>query len=94
MVSDLYGTSVSVATILNASARSYTNLAPFEDSLVSALVDSKVVHADESGLRVVKKTRSTLSMNNSNFFNHQHYSVFLVVDPELFDHCTAFGGPC
>lgn len=55
MVSDLYGTSVSVATILNASARSYTNLAPFEESLVSALVNSKVVHADESGVRTVKK---------------------------------------
>jgi transposase len=55
MVSDLYGTSVSVATILNASARSYTNLAPFEESLVSALLNSKVVHADESGVRTVKK---------------------------------------
>jgi len=55
LVSDLYGSSVSVATILNASARSYSNLAPFEESLVSALVDSKVVHADESGVRTVKK---------------------------------------
>ncbi len=55
MVFDLYGTSVSTATILNASARSYTNLAPFEESLVSALVNSKVVHADESGVRTVKK---------------------------------------
>ena len=55
MVSDLYGTSVSVATILNASTRSYNNLALFEESLVSALVNSKVVHADESGVRTVKK---------------------------------------
>lgn len=55
MVADLYGTSVSVATILNASARSYTNLASFEKSLVSALVNSKILHADESGLRTVKK---------------------------------------
>lgn len=55
MVSDLYGTSVSTATILNASARSYTNLDPFEESLVSALTNSKVVHADESGVRTVKK---------------------------------------
>jgi len=55
MVSDLYGTSVSTATILNASARSYANLVPFEESLVSALQNSKVVHADESGVRTVKK---------------------------------------
>lgn len=55
LVSDLYGTSVSVATILGASSRSYNNLAPFEESLVDALVDSKVVHADESGVRTVKK---------------------------------------
>jgi len=55
MVSDLYGTSVSVATILNASARSYSNLESFEESLVNALINSKVVHADESGLRTAEK---------------------------------------
>lgn len=55
MVSDLYGTSVSTATILDASARSYTNLASFEESLVSALINSNVIHADESGVRTVKK---------------------------------------
>lgn len=55
LVSDLYGTSVSVATILDASSRSYSNLAPFEEALVGALSDSKVLHADESGVRTVKK---------------------------------------
>jgi len=55
MVTDLYGTSVSVATILDASSRSYNNLASFEESLIDALIDSKVLHADESGVRTVKK---------------------------------------
>ena len=55
LVSDLYGTPVSVATILDASSRSYNNLAPFEESLVNALADSEVLHADESGVRTVKK---------------------------------------
>lgn len=55
LMSDLYGTSVSTKTILDASDRSYNNLAPFEESLVSALADSEVLHADESGLRTVKK---------------------------------------
>jgi len=55
MVTDLYGTSVSVATILDASSRSYNNLASFEESLINALIDSKVLHADESGVRTVKK---------------------------------------
>jgi len=55
LVSDLYGTSVSVATILDASARSYNNLASFEENIISALTDSKVLHADESGVRTVKK---------------------------------------
>lgn len=55
LVSDLYGTSVSVATILDASCRSYNNLAPFEEALVNTLTDSKVLHADESGVRTVKK---------------------------------------
>jgi len=55
MVYDFYGASISVATIIGASSRSYINLAPFEESLVEALIDSKVLHADESGVRTVKK---------------------------------------
>jgi transposase len=55
LVFDLYGTSVSVATILDASCRSYNNMAPFEKSLINALVDCKVLNADESGIRTVKK---------------------------------------
>lgn len=52
MMSDLYGASVSVATILDASARSCHNLEQFEELLVSSLIKSKVVHSDESGVRV------------------------------------------
>ncbi len=55
LVSDLYGTSVSVATILNASSRSYNNLAHFEESLIDALTDSEVLHVDESGVRTAEK---------------------------------------
>ena len=55
MVSDLYGTSVSVATILDASSRIYYNLASFENDIIDALIDSEVVHVDESGVRTVKK---------------------------------------
>jgi transposase len=55
LVSDLYGTSVSVATILNASSRSYNNLAHFEKSLIDALTDSEVLHVDESGVRTAEK---------------------------------------
>jgi len=55
MVSDFYGTSVSVATILDASSRIYDNLAPFEEEIVDILSNSKVLHVDESGLRTVTK---------------------------------------
>ncbi len=55
LVSDLYGTAVSVATILNASSRSYNNLAHFEESLIEALADSEVLHVDESGVRTAEK---------------------------------------
>jgi len=55
LVSDFYGTSISVATILDASSRSYDNLAPFEKSIVDTLADSEVLHADESGLRTANK---------------------------------------
>lgn len=54
-VLDFYGKKVSVATILDASSRSYNNLASFEESLISTLADSKVLHADESGVRTVNK---------------------------------------
>ncbi len=55
LVSDLYGTSLSVATILDASSRSYNNLAHFEESLIDALVNSEVLHVDESGVRTTEK---------------------------------------
>jgi len=55
MMSDLYGAPVSVATILNASKRLYDNLDHFEESLVSSLVKSNIVHVDESGVRVGEK---------------------------------------
>jgi len=55
MVSDFYGTSVSVATILDASSRIYDNLASFEEEIIDILSDSEVLHVDESGLRTVKK---------------------------------------
>ncbi len=55
MVSDLYGTAPSVATILNASSRIHDNLASFEEAIVETLSNSKILHVDESGLRVVKK---------------------------------------
>jgi len=54
-VSDLYGTSLSVATILDASSRNYNNLAHFEESLIDALVNSEVLHVDESGVRTTEK---------------------------------------
>ncbi|MCF6334335.1 MAG: IS66 family transposase [Spirochaetales bacterium] len=55
MMSDLYGAQVSVATILNASKRLYDNLEHFEESLVSSLACSSIVHSDESGVRVGEK---------------------------------------
>jgi transposase len=55
LVADLYGASISVATILDASSRSYNNLALFEESLVDILAESEVLHADESGVRTAKK---------------------------------------
>ncbi|MCK5672091.1 MAG: IS66 family transposase, partial [Spirochaetales bacterium] len=55
MMFDLYRAPVSVATILNASKRLYDNLDHFEESLVSSLVNSNIVHVDESGVRVGEK---------------------------------------
>jgi len=55
MMFDLYGAQVSVATILNASKRLYNNLDHFEEVLVSSLVNSNIVHVDESGVRVGEK---------------------------------------
>ena len=51
MMADLYGASVSDATIDEASRRSYEHLAPFETAVKEALGKSPILHADESGVR-------------------------------------------
>lgn len=55
MMVDLYGAPVSEATILDASWRSYGNLAPFENAAIDALVNSGIIHVDESGVRTAGK---------------------------------------
>ena len=55
LMSDLYGAPISVATILDASARCYKNLDNFEKTLIGVLSDSNLLNADESGARVLNK---------------------------------------
>lgn len=55
MMVDLYGASVSEATILDASRRSYDELTPFENALIEALINCNILRADESGVRTAGK---------------------------------------
>lgn len=49
---DLFGQTLSVATVLRSNQRIYENLAGFENVVTGLLRQSPVLHVDESGLRV------------------------------------------
>ena len=52
---DLFGQSLSEATVVAANQRTYDHLTDFEHALKSLLPQAPLVHADESGLRVAGK---------------------------------------
>jgi transposase len=55
MAADLFGASVSQATVQNAVAAAFRALEGFEARVADLLADASVVHADETGLRVAGK---------------------------------------
>ncbi len=55
LCADLYGYEVSAATIESARKECHGALEPFEEELKEVLIDSALLHADESGLRVEGK---------------------------------------
>ena len=52
---ELFGLSVSEATVLKASIDAAERLTPTVDAIGQAFLKQPTVHADETGLRVVKK---------------------------------------
>lgn len=55
LCADLFGYEVNPATIESARQTCYNTLQPFEEALKEALVQSDILHSDESGLRVEGK---------------------------------------
>lgn len=55
LCADLYGYDVSAATIETARKECHADLEPFEEKLKEVLIDSALLHGDESGLRVEGK---------------------------------------
>ena len=55
LMKDLFGLSVSQATVINAAVASAAILQPTADAIGQAAVNADVLHADETGLRVAKK---------------------------------------
>jgi len=55
IMADLFNAPVSEAAILDASRRSYENLASFEEALKKTLCGVPVLHVDESGARTANK---------------------------------------
>lgn len=55
ILSDIVGVSVSEGTLFNTRSQCFEQLAPIASSIQSAIVDSPVVHFDETGLRVSGK---------------------------------------
>jgi transposase len=54
---DLFDHSLSEATIFNAGISCFNRLSSFEETLKAQLLDSAVVHFDETGIRINGKTR-------------------------------------
>lgn len=52
-VSDIYGVHISQGTVYNTTKTAYKNLSIYEDWVKELLIASKVLHADETGLRVL-----------------------------------------
>jgi transposase len=55
ILSDIIGVSVSEGTLFNTRSQCFEQLAPIASSIQAAIVDSPVVHFDETGLRVSGK---------------------------------------
>ena len=55
LMKDLFGLPVSQATVIKAAVVSAAILQPTVDAIGQAAVNADVLHADETGLRVVKK---------------------------------------
>jgi transposase len=55
IMSDIFGVAMSSGTCSSIDARLFKNLEPFEKALKAYLVDSTVLHFDESGMRCKKK---------------------------------------
>lgn len=54
-MTDIWGCSLSEATIMEAAKRCYERLAPFESAVTMELVNAPVLHVDESGARAAGK---------------------------------------
>jgi len=53
LLAELFGTPMAVGTVAAWTHRAAAGLAPFTAAAVAALADAKLVHLDETGLRVV-----------------------------------------
>ncbi len=52
---DIYGVHISQGTVYNTTKTAFNNLAGFEEWVKALLIASKTLHADETGLRVLKR---------------------------------------
>ena len=52
---DLFGLSISTGTLENINTRLFANLKPFEKKVQEYLLDRKILHADETGMRCESK---------------------------------------
>lgn len=57
LVTDLYGYSLNSGTVIHALDTAYTQLQPIETYIKNQLLQEKVVHYDETGIRVEGKTQ-------------------------------------
>jgi len=68
-VSDIYGITLSEATVYKAIKTAYDHLEPVEEIIVEQLKASPVINIDETGLRIENK-RQWLHVSATNFLTH------------------------
>lgn len=69
---DIFGSPLSEGTIFNIAKAAHKNLAPFESHVATLLVQSDVLHADETGLVINKKLHWLHSLSTDLL---THYSI-------------------
>lgn len=91
---DLYGQPINESTVISANKQFYALLEQSEQNIKSALMASKVVHFDETGVRTVGKLNWLHTASNSKYtyyFHHEKRGYPALIDtPSVLSHFKGY----